>query len=71
MQRGLSCGKALYAHSQTVHCLSPNNAHTTHACTCTHRRYGWISFWTQLVLTTIAAVILLFSMAFTAQVSRV
>ena len=32
------------------------------------RRYGWISFWTQLVLTTIAAVILLFSMAFTAQV---
>ncbi|GAB4818099.1 hypothetical protein N2152v2_005145 [Parachlorella kessleri] len=31
------------------------------------RRYGWISFWTQLVLTTIAAVILLFSMAFTAQ----
>eukprot|EP00887_Chlorella_sp_A99_P005182 scaffold1.g5182.t1 len=31
------------------------------------RRYGWLSFWVQLVLTTIATVILLFSMAFTSQ----
>lgn len=31
------------------------------------RRYGWLSFWVQLVMTTIATVILLFSMAFTSQ----
>lgn len=32
------------------------------------RRYGWISFWVQLVLNTVAAVVLLFSLAFTSQV---
>lgn len=31
------------------------------------KRFGWISFWFQLVLTNVAAVIILFSMAFTAQ----
>ena len=31
------------------------------------RRYGWISFWVQLVLTCVAAVITLFSLAFTTQ----
>lgn len=31
------------------------------------RRYGWLAFWGQLVLTTVAAVIILFSMAFTSQ----
>ena len=31
------------------------------------RRYGWVAFWVQLVLTTVASVIVLFSMAFTAQ----
>ncbi|PSC68634.1 TIC chloroplastic-like [Micractinium conductrix] len=31
------------------------------------RRYGWISFWVQLVLNTVAAVVLLFSLAFTSQ----
>jgi hypothetical protein len=32
------------------------------------KRYGWISFWVQLTLTTVAGVISLFSMAFSAQV---
>lgn len=32
------------------------------------RRYGWLSFWVQLVLNTVAAVVLLFSLAFTSQV---
>lgn len=32
------------------------------------RRYGWISFWVQLVLNTVAAIVLLFSLAFTSQV---
>ncbi len=32
------------------------------------RRYGWISFWVQLVLNSVAAVVLLFSLAFTSQV---
>lgn len=31
------------------------------------RRCGWLSFWVQLILTTVAAVIILFSLAFTAQ----
>lgn len=31
------------------------------------RRYGWISFWVQLVLNTVAAIVLLFSLAFTSQ----
>jgi hypothetical protein len=31
------------------------------------RKWGWISFWTQLVLSVVSAVILLFSVAFTAQ----
>lgn len=31
------------------------------------RRYGWIAFWVQLVLNTVAAVVLLFSLAFTSQ----
>lgn len=31
------------------------------------RRYGWLAFWVQLVLTSVAAVIILFSMAFTIQ----
>jgi hypothetical protein len=31
------------------------------------RRYGWLSFWVQLVLNTVAAVVLLFSLAFTSQ----
>lgn len=31
------------------------------------RRYGWIAFWVQLVLSSVAAVIILFSMAFTSQ----
>lgn len=31
------------------------------------RRYGWISFWVQLVLNSVAAVVLLFSLAFTSQ----
>ena len=30
-------------------------------------RYGWISFWTQLTLSVVSAVILLFSVAFTSQ----
>lgn len=34
------------------------------------RRYGWISFWVQLVLNTVAAIVLLFSLAFTSQVGR-
>lgn len=34
------------------------------------RRYGWISFWVQLVLNSVAAVVLLFSLAFTSQVRR-
>ena len=38
-----------------------NNA--ANAC----RRYGWLAFWVQLVLNTVAAVIVLFSMAFTSQ----
>lgn len=33
-------------------------------------RWGWLSFWVQLVLCTVAAVITLFSMAFTSQVGR-
>lgn len=41
-----------------------NLAKAANAC----RRYGWISFWTQLVLSTISAIILLFSLAFTSQV---
>lgn len=40
-----------------------NLAKAANAC----RRYGWISFWTQLVLSTISAIILLFSLAFTSQ----
>ena len=32
------------------------------------RRVGWFSFWTQLTLSVVSAVILLFSVAFTAQV---
>eukprot|EP00889_Picochlorum_renovo_P007678 jgi/Picre1/34708/NNA_002176.t1 len=31
------------------------------------KRYGWISFWFQMVLTVVAGVIILFSMAFTSQ----
>ena len=31
------------------------------------KRFGWIAFWFQLVLTIVAAVIILFSMAFTSQ----
>ena len=31
------------------------------------KQYGWISFWFQLVLTIVAAVVVLFSMAFTSQ----
>ena len=31
------------------------------------RRVGWFSFWTQLTLSVVSAVILLFSVAFTAQ----
>lgn len=31
------------------------------------RRYGWLAFWGQLILTTVAAIIVLFSMAFTSQ----
>lgn len=34
------------------------------------RRYGWISFWVQLVLNSVAAVVLLFSLAFTSQVRQ-
>ena len=33
------------------------------------RRFGWLGFWVQLVLSTVASVILLFSMAFTSQAS--
>lgn len=33
------------------------------------KQYGWISFWFQLVLTIVAAVVVLFSMAFTSQQS--
>jgi hypothetical protein len=33
------------------------------------KRYGWIGFWVQLTLSVISAVILLFSVAFTSQVS--
>eukprot|EP00983_Pelagomonas_calceolata_P115722 1160228-Pelagomonas_calceolata.AAC.3 len=32
------------------------------------QRYGWISFWVQLSLSVVSAVILLFSVAFTSQV---
>lgn len=32
------------------------------------KRYGWISFWVQLTLSVVSAVILLFSVAFTSQV---
>jgi hypothetical protein len=32
------------------------------------RRYGWIGFWTQLTLSVVSGVILLFSVAFTSQV---
>jgi len=32
------------------------------------RRYGWIAFWTQLTLSVVSGVILLFSVAFTSQV---
>lgn len=35
------------------------------------RRVGWISFWVQLSLSVVSAGILLFSVAFTSQVSRV
>ena len=35
------------------------------------RRYGWISFWVQLTLSVVSAVILLFSVAFTSQVRGV
>ena len=34
------------------------------------RRYGWISFWLQLTLSIVSAIILLFSVAFTSQVTR-
>jgi hypothetical protein len=33
------------------------------------RRYGWIGFWVQVTVSVISAVILLFSVAFTSQVS--
>lgn len=33
------------------------------------KRYGWISFWFQLILTIVSAVVILFSMAFTSQQS--
>jgi hypothetical protein len=32
------------------------------------QRYGWLSFWTQLTLSVVSGVILLFSVAFTSQV---
>ena len=32
------------------------------------RRFGWLSFWTQLVLSVVSAIILLFSVAFTSMV---
>ena len=32
------------------------------------RRFGWIGFWSQLTLSIVSAIILLFSVAFTAQV---
>jgi hypothetical protein len=34
------------------------------------KRYGWFSFWVQLSLSVVSGVILLFSVAFTAQVRR-
>lgn len=34
------------------------------------RRFGWLSFWTQLVLSVVSAIILLFSVAFTSMVSE-
>lgn len=34
------------------------------------RRYGWLSFWSQLALSVVGGVILLFSVAFTSQVRR-
>jgi len=34
------------------------------------RRYGWIAFWTQLTLSVVSGVILLFSVAFTSHVRR-
>jgi hypothetical protein len=33
------------------------------------KRYGWLTFWVQLSLSVVSAVILLFSVAFTSQVS--
>ena len=34
------------------------------------RRFGWIGFWSQLTLSIVSAIILLFSVAFTSQVGR-
>jgi len=42
-----------------------NLANAAAAC----RRFGWLSFWTQLVLSVVSAIILLFSVAFTSLVS--
>lgn len=41
-----------------------NLANAAAAC----RRFGWLSFWTQLVLSVVSAIILLFSVAFTSLV---
>ena len=43
-----------------------NLANAAAAC----RRFGWLSFWTQLVLSVVSAIILLFSVAFTSMVSK-
>jgi hypothetical protein len=40
------------------------------AATSAMKRYGWLAFWTQLTLSIISGVILLFSVAFTSQVRR-
>ncbi|KAG7671763.1 hypothetical protein KSW81_004649 [Nannochloris sp. 'desiccata'] len=56
-------GSAAPAFDPVTEVARQNLSTAANAC----RRYGWIAFWVQLVLTSVASVIVLFSMAFTSQ----